>query len=116
MLMSWDLLSVLAERVLDPGSAIVTAADDERGPYARFAREIGARFYRAELSPSPGEPHIETQRAYARRRRRWTHRFRGVATRYLSHYLVWHRSVDALKRGAVRAPAGLCWPVGEVFA
>jgi hypothetical protein len=32
---------------------------------------------------------------YALRIRKWMVRFRGVATKYLPHYLVWFRAADA---------------------
>jgi transposase-like protein len=36
---------------------------------------------------------------YLRRLREWLLRFRGVATRYLAHYLAWHRLLETLAGG-----------------
>jgi hypothetical protein len=35
--------------------------------------------------------------AYHRRLKEWLIRFHGVATKYLSHYLGWHRMLERLK-------------------
>jgi hypothetical protein len=45
--------------------------------------------------------HVDTVWQYMARLRRWLVRFRGVATRYLQHYLAWHRwiSVPRLRLG-----------------
>ena len=44
-------------------------------------------------------------RAKALRFRRWLRRFRGVATRYLEHYLRWHLALDS-EPSALPGPAG----------
>ena len=49
--------------------------------------------------PGWGSPEIVAVRSYIMALRRWVRRFRGVATRYLHHYLAWHRflvSADTL--------------------
>lgn len=62
----------------------------------RFCSATGARHHVIdEVRPvgrplPPGSAH-----AYQRRLRSWLRRFRGVATRYLDHYLCWHRFQEA---------------------
>lgn len=41
-----------------------------------------------------GPYHIQNVNAYHSRLKGWMQRFHGVATRYLSHYLGWHRMLD----------------------
>lgn len=63
------------------------------GPFsapARFARLHGREYRRligAALCQHPAA-------MYGAALRRWLSRFRGVATRYLPHYLLWHRFLD----------------------
>jgi transposase-like protein len=52
------------------------------------------------------------QRTYCRRLRRWIARFRGVSTRYLPHYLIWHHRADSPRRHGMVA-ALLRWPVSR---
>ncbi|MGK7313312.1 MAG: transposase [Candidatus Longimicrobiales bacterium M2_2A_002] len=42
--------------------------------------------------------------SYIRRLVRWLSRFRGVATRYLSHYLTWHAFLETLRPGPPAGP------------
>lgn len=58
------------------------------GATARAARQLGLhhRFTRG------GSAEIADVRRYTVRLRHWLGPFRGVATRYLDHYLAWHRS------------------------
>lgn len=44
-----------------------------------------------------GPNHINNVNAYDRRLKQWMDRFNGVATKYLPHYLGWHRWLDASK-------------------
>ncbi|MFT5807546.1 MAG: capsule polysaccharide export protein KpsC/LpsZ, partial [Moritella dasanensis] len=39
--------------------------------------------------------HIQNVNAYHGRLKEWLIRFHGVATKYLSHYLGWHRYMDS---------------------
>lgn len=48
--------------------------------------------------------------AYRLRLKRWMGRFRGVATKYLEHYVAWHRRADRAVREDV-AEALVRWPV-----
>jgi hypothetical protein len=48
------------------------------------------------------------------RLKQWLARFRGVATRYLANYLIWHTCVDRAYRHGVGAVM-LRWPIGAGF-
>lgn len=98
---------------ISAGPTHLCAPDHPRGPCARFAASIGATFH-----PAPREPasptarvHLATAGAYRQRLRRWIARFRGVATRYLPHYLLWHRLVDTPERCPLATHA-FPWPLG----
>jgi transposase-like protein len=81
------------------------------------------RFAPATFWPRPGQPRCVMAtgragamvRAYRCRFMEWMRRFRGVATRYLRNYLIWHRRVFRAGLEAVAA-AVLRWPVGAAFA
>ena len=51
-----------------------------------------------------GANHINNVNAYHRRLKNWMLRFNGVATKYLSNYLGWHRWLDAKKAAADQKP------------
>jgi len=44
-----------------------------------------------------GAFHIQNVNAYHHRLKEWLIRFHGVATKYLGHYLGWHRMLERLK-------------------
>jgi transposase-like protein len=80
-----DLEAALGAR-LGPAAELVCPA----GPYGA----VGMLAARLDLPyrRAPGsEPELAPVRAYILDLRRWVRRFRGVATRYLDHYLAWHR-------------------------
>jgi transposase-like protein len=87
--------------VLEPGSTLVTRAGP-MSPLAHFCRKRG--LVRETVGPAPSEgpgpapsgPTLRGLEDYRSRFRRWVHRFRGVATRYLTNYLRWFRFVDAI--------------------
>jgi hypothetical protein len=97
-----ELDSVLAGSVR--GRPIVTARQGRFGPAARFARRQGGRFFdaRRRARHATGRAHIRNARAYGARLKDWMQRFHGVATRYLSNYLLWHRVVDRRWRQSLR--------------
>ncbi len=74
----------------------------------RTAARLGLAFEReVYASPSRRLPRgPEQARLYLLRWKRWLRRFRGVATKYLDHYLVWFRLLDRL---AGRPAHGLQW-------
>lgn len=93
---------------------VITAAEGRLGPISRYAAGVGIRFYdtrRSETCQPPQLAHVRTTREYRYRLKRWIRRFRGVATRYLPNYLVWHRAVDRAIRQDLGRTA-LLWPVG----
>ncbi|MEX1184320.1 MAG: hypothetical protein WEF86_13895 [Gemmatimonadota bacterium] len=104
------VLPKLAER------CTIMSSDLPLGRMSMAARRGGHQHVtvsgRGRYAPD-GVRHLENVSAYAGRLRQWIMRFRGVATRYLDNYLLWHRAVDpelgmtwvmALVRGVSRAP------------
>lgn len=110
---SAEIDQVLRNRVR--GRPIVTCRQGRFGAAALFARRRRGRFFdaRARARHATGRPHIRNARAYAHRLKDWMRRFRGVATRYLSNYLLWHRILDrrrrrsTLKRSSAVSPDAL---------
>jgi transposase-like protein len=101
---SVHLEQALAGRIV--GQPIVSA---RAGPYsacAVFARRIGARYQRL--------PRLALVSDYVLRLRTWLEPFRGVATKYLSNYLIWHRRVDLIAQQGIAAALGR-WPMGDAF-
>lgn len=99
--------------VLEAGSTIVV----RRGPlspYGAFCRVHGHRF-ESTLAPArtaprtgSGDALIDRLRRHRNELRAWMRRFRGVATRYLAHYVRWHRLVAGeLSDGEAWVPQGL---------
>lgn len=80
--------------------------------YRAFARRLGGTVLSA-WGPDRGHPLVGADRArrYWLRLQHWMVRFRGVATRYLPNYLVWHRWLDRARRHA-SGRAALRWPLG----
>jgi len=98
------------------GSRVVIVARQGRlGPYARFARRRGSAYQDARgiaLRPTSTLTHVRTVKRYVRRLLGWMPRFRGVATKYLPHYLAWHRMIDRSVRLAFEAVV-LRWPLSH---
>lgn len=69
-----------------------------------FCRAAGVQFKimrsRVSVGKDGGLLHMANVRGYIVRFRRWLVRFRGVATKYLDHYLCWHRFLEARAQGA----------------
>lgn len=66
--------------------------------YRAVGRDRGVEIRTVPANPkkkSAGPNHINNVNAYDRRLKRWMDRFNGVATKYLPHYLGWHRWLDA---------------------
>ena len=82
--------------------------------YRRFADRLGGTV-RSACGPEGRHPLVTAERArlYWLRLQHWMVRFRGVATRYLPHYLLWHRWLDRAHRHA-SGPAALRWPLEPV--
>jgi transposase-like protein len=87
------LIDHLGDR-LDADVLLVT---DSHAAYPAFARELGISH--AAVNPSAGVRtrralHIQNVNAYHSRMRAWLLPFRGVASRYLSHYFGWRWALD----------------------
>ncbi len=103
-----DIARLLSPR-LHP-EAVVTSRMDHPAVVAAIAHRAGVSC--GEPGPSanwcaPGPP-ISDARQHGIRIRFWLARFRGVATRYLDHYLCWHRICGRLAAtgGPARADPG----------
>jgi transposase-like protein len=98
-----DLIHSLQKRLA--GKPVLLAAQGPLGPVGSLARSVGGGFVdvRGGVALRPGTLwHLRMSRGYARRLSVWIRRFRGVATKYLGNYLIWHRIIDASDR---RKPA-----------
>jgi len=99
---------------LSPNTVLV-ARHGGRGPFAVVARLRGLAFRECRRRGSKWKlrlAHTETALDYCDRLLEWIRRFRGVATRYLPNYLVWHRAIDAAHRRGI-ARTVLRWPVQQ---
>lgn len=71
------------------------------------AENIGVTHHPVNLSAGirvDGPWHVQNVNAYHSRLKGWMHRFHGVATRYLSRYLGWHRLIERCRNAL--SPAG----------
>ncbi|MGH7467616.1 MAG: IS1595 family transposase [Longimicrobiales bacterium] len=94
----YDLREHIITRV--QGKATVLAHYLPLSHCGRAARLSGHSYvqvprFRQPISPQPLH-HTSTVMSYINRLCAWLPRFRGVATRYLQHYLAWHRLLDAI--------------------
>ncbi len=112
---AWTLEPVLRGRSAGPVAWI--AREGHLGPVCRVARRFGGTFHDARAAGRRNRPliHVQTVAEYTRQLRAWMPRFRGVATRYLSNYLTWHRVLDRTRRIGFQNLV-LMWPVGPVRA
>lgn len=132
--MWWALEAVLEVRIEGGEPLNLMANRPSRSAVMTFARRMGAIYHDVPLEPrhlsgwSSGVwsaehgraarrrrslVHIRTVDAYIRRLRDWLECFRGVATKYLPNYLVWHRLVDAGVRNGFQSVL-LRWPSRQV--
>jgi transposase-like protein len=74
---------------------------DGAAVYSAFARATGVAHQPLPLQGPRvrGVFHIQHVNAYDSRLKNWMRRFHGVATRYLSHYLGWHRLLERYREG-----------------
>jgi transposase-like protein len=101
---SLHLEEALAGRI--HGQPIVSARPGPYSPCAVFARRIGASYQPVAR--------VDKVKHYVLRLKRWLEPFRGVATKYLPNYLVWHRRIDLVARKCF-ATAVLRWPMGDAY-
>jgi rubredoxin len=93
------------EAELDPACTLFFAGR-RLSPFGSGARSLG--FSYTHVTPTADSfldplSDLAAANAYARELRRWLRGFRGVATRYLEHYLAWHRLLYE----------GSAWPGGD---
>jgi transposase-like protein len=90
-----QLKAALDHRLHDRQTCRFTAVYGPYGPSPRLVRLLPDG-YTVKLPPPP-QQHEEARPLiqYVIRYRRWMTRFRGVATRYLPHYLLWHRKSES---------------------
>lgn len=70
----------------------ILCTDGWRG-YKTYAKEKGIEHYRIDTKKTgyviKGIYHIQNVNSYHGRLKQWLNRFKGVATKYLNHYLSW---------------------------
>ncbi|QOY96043.1 hypothetical protein IM543_09535 [Massilia sp. UMI-21] len=75
-------------------------ASDANAAFRAFSRKHGIAHRAVRLRAGvwvrrhAGALHVQDVKALHQRLRDWLARFRGVASRYLPHYLGWHRVLD----------------------
>jgi hypothetical protein len=87
------LIDHLGERL----EADVLLVTDSHAAYPPFARALGISHEAVNASAgvrTRGALHIQNVNAYHSRMRAWLLPFRGVASRYLSHYFGWRWALD----------------------
>jgi transposase-like protein len=104
MICSRQLEEALVGRI--EGQPILCARSGPFGACGVLVRRLGGAFEQTAHLPALGD--------YVGRLKRWIERFRGVATKYLPNYLVWHRRIDLVSRHGVAA-ATMPWPNGDAF-
>jgi transposase-like protein len=110
-----DLMDALRSRIAQKPTLL--ASQGPLGPVGRLARVLSGEFIdvRGGVAFRPGTLwHLRTNLAYSRRLLAWIERFRGVATKYLPNYLIWHRIVDAAERNGPAAVV-LRWALRSGF-
>jgi transposase-like protein len=94
-----DLKTHIMTRIIKP--ATVVAAYGPMNIYSGSAISAGHRYQQVGRFPRDQRlkqmHHTNNIQSLIHRFRTWLLRFRGVATRYLHHYLAWHRVIDAME-------------------
>lgn len=83
--------------VLDKDALLVS---DTNNAYLKFSREADITYHSVNVSKKQrvdGAYHVQNVNAYHSRLKQWMRRFNGVATKYLSNYLGWRRTLDTRK-------------------
>jgi transposase-like protein len=93
-----DLRTLITTRVVGRGTIMANYGPSSR--YCGAARGAGHVYHvtpRFKYDPAANPlHHTRNVDSYILRLRMWLERFRGVATRYLAHYLRWHHLIEAL--------------------
>jgi hypothetical protein len=88
------------EAELEPSCTVVCAARPGSA-FGSGARCLGLTFVSVNPATCVSQPPLGDTAAvdeYARHLRKWLRGFRGVASRYLDHYLTWHRQLHTKPR------------------
>lgn len=92
-----ETISAALKPILDRETLLCT---DGAGAYQAFAQETGIRHEPVNLAQGQrvrdGVFHIQNVNAYDSRLKVWMLHFKGVATRYLDHYLGWWRMTERI--------------------
>jgi hypothetical protein len=92
----------------------VLLVSDSAGAYASFASAAGITHEAIDVRAgvrARGAIHVQNVNGWHSRFKSWLARFKGVASRYLAHYLNWQRLLDARN---LQTPAQwLCAAVGQ---
>jgi transposase-like protein len=107
---TFHLLQSFRERIRTP--SVILVAQGPLGPFGSFARKIEAAFRDCRTSDRAAggsREDVAIANSNGRRFRTWLMRFYGVATKYLSNYLGWHRLLER-RRPPPRELAALGWP------
>lgn len=103
------------------GARLIMGHSGRLSPLAQAARSRGVRYERVarwgSTRVSDSDRHTLNGERYARRFREWLCRFRGVASKYLNHYVHWYWAIEPIHHRAIHlvleaerappAPAGL---------
>ena len=107
-----DLERAVAGRIA--GRPTLCAEHGQFGIGRGLMHRYRGRFFDARTGAASGKDarlvHVRTARAAQVRLHDWIQRFRGVATKYLANYLVWHCHVDRAIRQGMAAEV-LRWPL-----
>jgi transposase-like protein len=91
------------KELLEPHAERISAlCSDEEAQFKGAAARLSLPHHRLNSKRGGrvkyGVYHIQNVNAYHSRLKDWSRRFNGVSTRWLGHYLGWHRVLDALRR------------------
>ncbi len=105
-----DLRKSVAPHIT-PGANLLTRWP-ALSPYGVLAAAVDGKLQSLRQHEPSATPlhHLSNIRDYIVRLLDWLERFRGVATRYLPHYLAWHRFVDR-RSYPVSTAALISWPL-----
>jgi transposase-like protein len=92
------------------GRRLIVAAEGPLGRASLFARRAGGRFRDARPIGGRRIHTVDAARAHGIGLAVWMERFHGVATKYLSNYVAWHRSLSYAARHGL-GEAVLRWPM-----
>jgi IS1 family transposase len=75
--------------------------------YKTYAKEKGLEHYRIDTKKTgyviKGLYHIQNVNSYHGRLKQWLERFKGVASKYLNHYLAWFQFLEPIEFEATKS-------------